>query len=86
MTKDQKKTHGWGIAGMILGILSLILFLAPYIGIFLAILAVVFYGVQKKHEPTGLATAGLVTGIIGIVLNSIMLLFFVGIMAVFGGI
>ena len=60
------ETKGWGIASLILSILSLFLFLAPYIGIVLAILAVVFYGVQKKHNPTGVGTAGLIVGIISL--------------------
>ncbi len=74
MKKDKKPTHAWGIASLILGILSLLFFLAPYIGIFLAITAVVFYGIQKKQEPTGAATGGLVTGIIGIIINGVMLI------------
>lgn len=69
-----KNTHAYGIASFVLGIIGLLLILAPYIGIFCSILAIVFYGVQKKHEVTGLATAGLVTGIIGTVINAIMLL------------
>jgi hypothetical protein len=85
MAKDNKPTHAWGIASLVLGILSLFLFLAPYIGIFLAITAVVFYGIQKKHESTGIATGGLVTGIIGIIINSIMLLFIIGALVLFGG-
>ena len=86
MTKKNKSTHAWGIAGLILGILSLMLFMAPYIGIFLAIAAVVFYGIQKKHEPTSAATGGLVTGIIGIILNAIMLILVVGMLAFFGAV
>lgn len=86
MTKYDKPGHAWGIASLILGILSLFLFLAPYIGIFLAVAAVVFYAIQRKHEPTGMATGGLVTGIIGIILNGIMLLFIVGMLALFGAI
>jgi hypothetical protein len=85
MAKNNKPTHAWGIASLVLGILSLFLFLAPYIGIFLAITAVVFYGIQKKHESTGVATGGLVTGIIGIIINGIMLLFVIGLLAMFGG-
>lgn len=84
MADTQKPTKAWGIAGLILGILSLILFLAPYFGLPLAIAAIVFYGVQKKHQPTGPATAGLVTGIIGVVINSIALIFVVGILAFAG--
>ena len=82
--KSKQVTHAWGIASLILGIISLLLFAAPYIGIFLAILAVVFYGIQKRHKVTGTATAGLVTGIIGIVLNSIMLILIIGIFSLVG--
>ena len=75
---NNKPTQAWGIAGLVLGILSILLFLAPYIGIFLAITAIVFYGIQKKHSHTGYATASLVLGIIGVIINGIMLLFIIG--------
>lgn len=66
MTK--KPTHAWGIAGLIAGIIGLLLlFLAPNIGILFSITAVVFSVIQKKYESTGAATAGLVLGIIGII-------------------
>ncbi|MFH1440169.1 MAG: DUF4190 domain-containing protein, partial [Candidatus Woesearchaeota archaeon] len=74
-----------GIAGMICGILSLFLLLAPYLGIILAITAVVFYAIQHKKKPTGAATAGLVTGVLGIILNGFMLLLLIGTMALFSG-
>jgi hypothetical protein len=44
----------------------------PYIGLPLGILAIVFSYLQKKIYPNGFATAGLVTGIVGIVINAIM--------------
>jgi len=84
MKKEKKSTQAWGIASLILSILSLFLWFAPYIGIFLAIAAVVFYGIQKKYKPTGVATAGLVIGIIGIIVNGIILLILVGFLALFG--
>ncbi len=84
MSEENKPTHAWGIAGLALGIAGLILgimglffSLASYIGILLSITAVVFCGIQKKHEPTGAATAGLAIGIIGIILN-VVLIFVVG--------
>lgn len=86
MTKENKPTHAWGIAGLILGILGLLLFLAPYIGIVLSITAIVFYNIQKKHGVTGAATGGLVTGIIGVIINGIILLFIVGALVLFSNI
>ena len=71
------KTHAWGIASLTCGIIGLILFLAPYFGLVLSILAVVFHYKQKKIEPTGVSMGGLVTGIVGIVINSLMLIFVV---------
>ena len=74
MTK--KPTHAWGIAGLIAGIIGLLLLLfAPSIGILFSITAVVFSVIQKKYESTGAATAGLVLGIIGIILYVLIAFF-----------
>jgi len=70
---EKNINNKWGKASMILGILSLVLMFAPYIGLPLAVLAVIFSAIQKPK--TGQATTGLVTGIIGIVINFFMLLF-----------
>jgi len=73
MIKKNKPTHAWGIAGLIAGIIGLLLlFLAPTIGIPFSIAAVVFSMIQKKYESTGAATAGLVLGILGIILYVII--------------
>ena len=72
MEKD-KPTHACGIAGLIAGIIGLLLlFLAPNIGILFSITAVVLSVIQKKYKSTGAATAGLVLGIIGIILYVIV--------------
>lgn len=71
----EEKSNKYGIAALTLGILSLVLFLMPYIGLPLAILAIVFAAKQNKTNATGQASAGYILGIIGIVLNSIMLIF-----------
>ena len=70
----MEKTKSYGIASMITGGLSLVLFLAPYFGLPLAILALVFNYQQKKTNPNGYGMAGQVMGIIGIVINAIMLI------------
>lgn len=73
MIKKNKPTHAWGIAGLIAGIIGLLLlFLAPNIGILFSITAVVFSVIQKKYGSTGVTTAGLVLGIIGIILYVIV--------------
>lgn len=77
----EEKRKEWSIASLSCGVVGLLLFLMPYFGIVLSILAVVFYA---KDKESGLAKSGLVTGIIGIVFNAVMLLFVVLALAVFG--
>ena len=78
-------SKSWGVASLILGILSLLIFLAPYIGLPLAILALVFANKQDKILPTGNATAGRVLGIIGIIINGVILLLMLLFMAIMPG-
>jgi len=86
----EKKTKSWGVASLVTSILGLVLFLAPYIGLPLSIFAVVAANKQKKIEQNGMGHAGNVMGIIGIVINGIMLfivliaLLFVGSIASMG--
>lgn len=85
---DLRPNKSWGIASLITSILSLLLFLMPYIGLPLAIIGVVGAAKQKKIYPMGIANAGNVIGIIGIVINSVMLVFvLVGLafLSIFGG-
>ena len=69
----MKKSNKWGTAALVLGILSLVVVVAPYFGLPIAILAVIFAGQQKEHTKN--SQAGLILGIIGLVINGIMLLF-----------
>lgn len=73
MSKKQKG-NGFGVASLICGIAGLCGFLMPYFAIFLSILAVVFSVIQKRNNPNGISTAGLVLGIIGIILNGLICL------------
>ena len=68
------KSNGYGIASFVTSIIGLLLVLAPYFGIVFNILAIIFYCRQKKIEPNGLATAGFVIGVIGCVINGLILL------------
>lgn len=71
--KKNKPTHAWGIAGLATGLIGLLLLLlAPNIEIIFSITAVVFSLIQKRYESTGVATAGLILGIIGIILYVII--------------
>jgi flagellar biosynthesis protein FlhB len=74
---EEIKSNSYGIASFVLGILSIVLFLAPYISIFLGILAIVFARIQEKTYKNSQSTAGFICGIIGTVLAVIMLLFLV---------
>jgi len=74
MTNEKKVSSAWGIASLSCGIASILLFLMPYFGLPLAILAIVF---RAKDKENGIATAGYVTSIIGIVINSITIMFVV---------
>jgi len=73
----QPISHTWGIAGFACSLFGLVGFLMPYLGLPLSIMGVVGYYKQKRLEATGLAMAGNVMGIIGIVINGVMLLLFV---------
>lgn len=74
MKNQTKESKSWGSASLVLGILGLLGFLAPYFGLPISILALVFANKQDNILSTGNATAGRVLGIIGIIINSVMLL------------
>ncbi|WP_211116365.1 DUF4190 domain-containing protein [Glycomyces buryatensis] len=67
--------NGLGTAGMVLGIIGIVLFWCGWIGIVLAILAVIFGGVgiarANKGEATnkGMAVSGVVLGVITLALT-----------------
>ena len=73
--------NGLGTAGMVLGILALVLCWTTWPGVILGILAIVFSalgrGRAKSGEASnrGQATAGLVCGIIGTVLSIVVIIF-----------
>jgi len=70
----KDKSNSKGVASLVLGIIGIILFFAPYIGIILSSLAFSFSRVQKANNPTKSATAGFILGMIGIVINALVLL------------
>ena len=76
-TEPEKKTRGFGIAAMILGILSILLICVQPFGVVLAVAAVVLgiLGVVKA-QGKGMATSGIVMGGISLVTGVIILIFF----------
>ncbi len=69
-TVAAQSTNGQAVAALVLGIVSLVLFWIPFVGLVCGILGVVFgwLGMQRADRGTtgkGMAVAGLVTGIIG---------------------
>lgn len=82
MNKKIESSKSFGTASLVLGIISLLCFLAPYIGLPLAILGLVFANKQDRQYSTGNATAGRILNIIGIILNGIILLIMLLFMAV----
>ena len=70
---EEKVSYGMGIGSLVTSIIGFLMFLMPYIGIFFSITAIVLAVMQRKTAPSGMATAGLVIGIIGVVSNVIWL-------------
>ena len=64
----KKQTNGFAIASMVLGIISVLCCCINYISIVIAVIAVVFFVVDRKTngKSNGMAIAGLVLGIFGI--------------------
>jgi hypothetical protein len=70
----KNKSNGYGIASMVLGIMSILvswIVFAGVGGVICGILAIIFSVKQRKSNPNGVATAGLVTGIIGLILSTL---------------
>lgn len=64
-----QRSSGKAIASMVLGICSLLAWLCPIVGLAVSIIGLVL-GVQaKKLQRNGMATAGIVTSVIGLTLS-----------------
>lgn len=90
--EEPKQPNTMAILSLVLGIISLLIpcscciggltftFVATIVGVILGIVAIVLCVMSKKVSKTGMATAGMVCGIIGIVLNlALAVLLFAGI-------
>jgi hypothetical protein len=74
-------TNGMGIAGFVLGLLGLLFFWVPVLGLLLAGLGIALSGVglaqgRRTGASTGLAVAGLVCGIVGVIPAFVILVAF----------
>jgi len=72
--KKNNSTTGFGIAGFILGLLSVLLFWFYIIGPLLGIVGLIFSIIQIKKNKTKLSIAGLILSIIGIILGVFMII------------
>lgn len=78
-------SNGVGIAALVVGIVSLFVWWIPFLGLVVAVVAVVLgiVGIRKASRGAasnkGMAIAGLVTGALGLVASLIITIFFVGI-------
>ena len=66
---EGQESKGLSIASMVLGIVSIVLFCVSYLSIPCAILALIFGFVGRKKGGKGMATAGIVLGIIALGLD-----------------
>ena len=73
VTEVPKDAKGVSIAGMVLGICSIVF--AVWLGFILGILAIIFSIVGIKRGKNGMAIAGLVTGIIGLSISVLIVAF-----------
>jgi hypothetical protein len=72
-SKGTGITH-YGIAGFVLSIFGLLFAILGPVGWFFGYLALSFSKLQKDINPTGLAKAGYIIGIIGCILSSVILI------------
>jgi len=72
----QRKTNGIGTAGFVLALIALFFGWVPLLGWLMWILGLVFSFIGVFKSPRGLAIAGLIISLIGII---ILILIFVGI-------
>ncbi len=76
----QPQTNPMGVAGFVCGLIGLVLFWFPFVGLVLAVLGIALGGSgisagKRDGASTGLAVAGLVLGIIALIPGLFWLLF-----------
>ena len=72
---EEKKSNGFAIASLVLGIVSVVfsfIGLSVPFGLVLGIVGIILGVNAKKKNPSGMATAGLVLSIIGTILCALI--------------
>ena len=65
---QSEKSNGIGTAGFVLALIAVFLGWVPFLGWIIWLLGLIFSAVGLSRQPKGLAIAGLVMSLIGIVL------------------
>lgn len=73
----NNNSNGFGIASLILGICSIAICCCYGVGAIPAIIGLILGILQNQKNANGIATAGIVLGIIGILLNAVCLIYMV---------
>ena len=73
--KEKSKDSEHGIAGLVLGIISIVFFWVPFLGLASGIIGIVCSNSKKPRKV--IATGGIVTSIIGTVLSAVYLLIWI---------
>ena len=74
--QHQQQGNGMAVAAMVLGIVGLVLFWVPFLGLICALLGAIlgFTGLSKANKlggkGKGMAIAGIVTGIVGTLIGA----------------
>ncbi|WP_166866028.1 MULTISPECIES: hypothetical protein [unclassified Salinibacterium] len=77
LAAPTKTTNGWGIGGLVLGIVSMLLAFIPFFG-FVALVPAPFgiissiVGLVVKNKKRGLAITGLILSILAIIIGLVM--------------
>ena len=71
------KDNSFGVAGVILGILSLCLVIIPMVGLALGIIGVIFAYKQKKRGANSWSKAGLWLSWIGVVIGAFWSIYYI---------
>lgn len=81
--QEPKKTDTLAIVSLILGIISIVACCYIYVAIPLGIGGIVCSVISKKKQKSGLATAGMICSIIGIVITILAIVFSAAILIAF---